>query len=231
MYARGGLHPPEGTHRGGGVTSTGNLRHHEAQPMSKKQTPDVLGALPHTRPHRRSQKRPAVSTGAAPDPPVAEARAGGGERASTAGRERSGGKRERSGGKRERSGGKRERSGGKRERSGGERAQQGRSRSAMASGTQAGSRSGTGPGRSSDTRTRETRSRTGTERERSSGKRLPQPPQPAGLPTASRGLTPPPPTGTEIIEITVRAAAELAEIGFVASAQALRNAVSRLPRP
>ncbi|MBV8990544.1 MAG: hypothetical protein JO372_18480, partial [Solirubrobacterales bacterium] len=55
--------------------------------------------------------------------------------------------------------------------------------------------------------------------------------QPGVVPRASRARKPPPPTGADIVETTFRAAAELAEIGFVAGAQVFRNAVSRLPRP
>jgi len=78
--------------------------------------------------------------------------------------------------------------------------------------------------------------------------RLNQPAQPAGTPPRARArgaagvpprrprpVTPPrrtaSPTGTEILGTAVQAAAELAEIGLTASARALRNALSRLPRP
>jgi hypothetical protein len=74
--------------------------------------------------------------------------------------------------------------------------------------------------------------------------RLRQPAQPAGTPPrgpssarvpARPPTTPPrragPPTGGEILSTAVQAAAELAEIGLTASARALRNALSRLPRP
>jgi hypothetical protein len=40
-----------------------------------------------------------------------------------------------------------------------------------------------------------------------------------------------PPKGSDIVSTAVQAAAELAEIGLSVSARALRNAVSRLPRP
>jgi hypothetical protein len=74
--------------------------------------------------------------------------------------------------------------------------------------------------------------------------RLSQPAQPAGAPPkASRSpkvrrapTSPPPrrptpPSGGEILSTAVQAAAELTEIGLTASARALRNALSRLPRP
>jgi hypothetical protein len=71
--------------------------------------------------------------------------------------------------------------------------------------------------------------------------RLRQPKQPGGTP--SRGpakphpaartpvRTPSPPKGGEILGTAVQAAAELAEIGLSAGARALRRAVSHLPRP
>jgi hypothetical protein len=61
--------------------------------------------------------------------------------------------------------------------------------------------------------------------------RLRQPAQPAGTPPSPRSRRPVPATGADILETAVRAAAELAEIGLSVSARALRNAVSRLPRP
>ena len=62
--------------------------------------------------------------------------------------------------------------------------------------------------------------------------RLRQPAQPDGTPTTPRERAEPsPPSGTEILGTVVHAAAELAEIGLTASARALRNTLSRLPRP
>jgi translation initiation factor IF-2 len=63
------------------------------------------------------------------------------------------------------------------------------------------------------------------------GERLRQPPQPAGTPSRQRSRKPVPASGTEILGTAVQAAAELAEIGLSVSARALRNAVSRLPKP
>jgi hypothetical protein len=68
--------------------------------------------------------------------------------------------------------------------------------------------------------------------------RLRQPAQPAGVPqtprrrpVAPREPSPSQPTGRDILGIAAQAAAELAEIGLSVTARALRNAVSRLPRP
>ena len=68
-------------------------------------------------------------------------------------------------------------------------------------------------------------------RARSPGERLRQPPQPAGTPAPPRPRKPVPASGVEILSTAVQAAAELAEIGLSLSARALRNAVSRLPKP
>jgi hypothetical protein len=62
--------------------------------------------------------------------------------------------------------------------------------------------------------------------------RLQQPAQPAGAPPAPpRAAEPERTTGRDILGIAAQAAGELAEIGLSVSARALRNAVSRLPRP
>jgi hypothetical protein len=41
----------------------------------------------------------------------------------------------------------------------------------------------------------------------------------------------PAPTGTELVTTTIRAAGELAQIGFTLGGQALKRAVDRIPRP
>jgi hypothetical protein len=67
--------------------------------------------------------------------------------------------------------------------------------------------------------------------------RLRQPAQPDGAPDMPRASEPArarsfsSASGAEILGTAVQAAAELAEIGLSAGARALRNAVSRLPRP
>jgi hypothetical protein len=67
--------------------------------------------------------------------------------------------------------------------------------------------------------------------------RLRQPAQPDGLPAQPRETNrpaprpPAPPRGGEILGTAVQAAAEIAEIGLSAGARAIRRAVSRLPRP
>jgi len=39
------------------------------------------------------------------------------------------------------------------------------------------------------------------------------------------------PTGTELVTTTIRAAGELAQIGFVVGSQVLKRTIDRLPRP
>jgi hypothetical protein len=78
---------------------------------------------------------------------------------------------------------------------------------------------GTGPGSSARLR------------DKAAGSRLRQPPQPLGTPSGRRSRKPVPASGTEIFGTAVQAAAELAEIGLSVSARALRNAVSKLPKP
>jgi hypothetical protein len=59
---------------------------------------------------------------------------------------------------------------------------------------------------------------------------LRQPPQPRGLPPRPERSAPASLGRTDLLSTAVQAAAELAEIGLSASARALRQAVSRLPR-
>ena len=68
---------------------------------------------------------------------------------------------------------------------------------------------------------------------RSPERRLRQPAQPGGIPSARRApkRKPAPATRAELVGTAVQAVGELAEIGLALGARALRNAVSRLPRP
>jgi hypothetical protein len=61
--------------------------------------------------------------------------------------------------------------------------------------------------------------------------RLRQPPQPPGTPSRAPHAKPAPARGTDLLGTAVQAAAELAEIGLSLSARAVRSAVSKLPRP
>ncbi len=60
---------------------------------------------------------------------------------------------------------------------------------------------------------------------------LRQPAQPKGVPTTPRQPHPAPPSGADIFDTAVQAAAELAEIGLTITARAIRHAIARLPRP
>jgi hypothetical protein len=59
---------------------------------------------------------------------------------------------------------------------------------------------------------------------------LRQPAQPGGTPAARRAPQPEPPS-PEILGTAAQAAAELAEIGLAVTTRALRQVVSRFPRP
>ncbi|HET6548987.1 MAG TPA: hypothetical protein VFG79_11045 [Solirubrobacter sp.] len=65
----------------------------------------------------------------------------------------------------------------------------------------------------------------------------PRPVRPAAPPLrARRAAEPPPqplgaPKGTELVTTTIRAAGELAQIGFTVGGRVLKRAVDRIPRP
>jgi hypothetical protein len=61
--------------------------------------------------------------------------------------------------------------------------------------------------------------------------RIRQPSQPAGGPPAPKRRGPVPINGADIVGTAVQAAAELTEIGLTVTARALRGALRRLPRP
>jgi hypothetical protein len=64
-----------------------------------------------------------------------------------------------------------------------------------------------------------------------SGPSLRQPPQPRGVPQSSGRRQQAAPARRDLLATAVQAAAELTEIGLSAGARALREAVSRLPKP
>jgi hypothetical protein len=187
--------------------------------MSDKPTTDVLGALPRTRPHRRSGKR-AARPGEAPQTDADAAT----EREPAAGTPRSNG-----------DAGKPKR---RAARSGAAKSARGRKQATPTAGAKP-ARGGRGPRSGAPKPGRPAGgppSEPPRERPRAvsgPGKaaRLPQPPQPAGTPAGPRPRKPAPASSTEILGTAVQAAAELAEIGLTVSARALRNAVSRLPKP
>jgi hypothetical protein len=184
------------------------MRDHVQSSMSDdEQHSQVLGALPRTRPHRRSDKRGARPAGAeqpagAPnggrraDAPNGDAPAKAKPRRKAAAATQQPAK----------------------------RAAKPRAASKpAANGREAGS-SARSPKPSQVEPIRPTTARSGSGR-------LRQPAQPEGTPEARRGRRPAPPSGPDILGTAVQAAAELTEIGLTASARAIRRAVSRLPRP
>jgi hypothetical protein len=66
---------------------------------------------------------------------------------------------------------------------------------------------------------------------RRSAKRQVKPETASGTDDRAEPAPPPPSRGDSILGTAVRAAAELAEIGLMIGARALRGALSRLPRP
>jgi hypothetical protein len=66
---------------------------------------------------------------------------------------------------------------------------------------------------------------------RRSAKRQVKPEAASAAGDRAQPATPPPSSGDGILGTAVRATAELAEIGLMVGARALRGALSRLPRP
>lgn len=62
-------------------------------------------------------------------------------------------------------------------------------------------------------------------------KRLAQPAQPRGVPQTKQGERPEPSTEFPVLRTAIQAAAELTEIGVTLSGKALRRAIGRFPRP
>jgi hypothetical protein len=188
----------------------------------------VLGALPRTRPHRRSQKR-ATPGATAAEPTAAPitraAKAGAASRPAKAGAA------------------SRPAKAGAASRP----AKAGAAFRPAKTGTAAtAAKAGTAPGAAKrrpapKSRPPTAKSRPATAKSNSkprairaaapTSERLRQPAQPAGVPAKPGSRKSAPTTGTDVIGTAVQAAAELAEIGLSAGVRALRGAVSRLPRP
>lgn len=175
--------------------------------MADERSSEVLGALPKSRPHRRSAKRP-VRNGHRADAPSPEATASGGERPATRPADRTAGG-PRSGRKTEPravgGGPKRAVAGGSKRAVGGSKRAVGGSK-----------RAGAAPPAA---------------RRKAAADRLRQPPQPRGIPSQPRSPVPPRSERPVILGTLVQAAAELTEIGLSLGSKVLQRAVSRLPRP
>ena len=202
--------------------------------MSDKPTTDVLGALPRTRPHRRSGKRAERPGDAGPagelTPQAADAR----ETPARKPAKRPATKKAATA--------KPAAAAGRKAPARGAAASAGSKAPARGAAASAGSKA-SARGAASQSSSKTPRAGNGTTprpRPRAvadtghgagPGSRLRQPPQPAGTPSGRRSRKPVPASGGEIFGTAVQAAAELAEIGLSVSARALRNAVSRLPKP
>jgi hypothetical protein len=181
------------------------------EPMSEKRPSEVLSALPRTRPHRRSDKRagkPEAEGNGAPKE-AAEAKAPAKRAASTAGKPAKA----------------------KTPTTTAKKAPA-KKAPAKAPATRATPPQPTAvtppePAAQAPPRS----ARPPRARPKHHSERLRQPPQPAGTPPKPRSRKPVPATGADIVGTAVQAAAELAEIGLTVSARALRNAVSKLPKP
>ncbi len=187
---------------------------HDGRTMSDQRSTEVLTALPRTRPHRRSNKRPArkdggeagASTAAAGEAPAPTTGPGSAARPS------------------------------------GARAAQSRAKAKAPTGRDSSAAKRGGPSPSPAGRTALSSSTAqppvlkptplrGKPSRATRPKRLPQPAQPAGVPAAAGSRRPEPPTRMPIVSTAVQAAAELAEIGLSLGSRALRGAVGRIPKP
>jgi hypothetical protein len=191
--------------------------------VSENRPTDLLGALPRTRPHRRSDKRGArpsdPATTAAPPETSADGKAArrpAPARKTTAASKTPAARKTTAASKPAAA------------RRPAARKSPAASKSPAAAKSPAASKS---PAAAKSPAARRSTAAKAQARERSG--RLRQPAQPAGIPTHPRNARRKraPKAGAEILGTAVQATAELAEIGLVLSARALRNAVSRLPRP
>jgi hypothetical protein len=188
--------------------------------MTEDRPSELLSALPRSRPHRRSDKRPARAT--APEAPAEETTASPDEPAArhTAMPSASPEPKTRTGPSREKAAGP----------------------AAKSTGAGAKAKSPRPGAKAKSPRTaakspRTTAKATGASAKsprpaaKSAPRRLPQPAQPRGVPRGARGPRPEPKTDFPVLRTALQAAAELTEIGVTLSAKAVRGALGRLPRP
>jgi hypothetical protein len=159
--------------------------------MTDDRPSDLLSALPRSRPHRRSDKRPARAA-ASPEPSPPSSEAGRAKAVSARGKSPAAAK--------------------------------------PAHGSARAPRTSAKPARPA-AKSRSAAKPRAAQPARRRPDRLPQPAQPRGVPQAARGTRPQPTTDFPVLRTALQAAGELAEIGLTLSAQALRRAIGRFPRP
>jgi hypothetical protein len=180
--------------------------------MPDERAPSVLGGLPRTRPHRRSEKRPAAEPSPPPPPAGTAGPAAKPPLVAPALKPRAAPK-------------PKSRAAAKAKRKPATAPNGAKSKAKASSATKPAhaAAAASKPGGAAQ----------------SHGGTMRQPAQPRGTPPLSRAVKRPAPrparpgatSGREIVGTAVQAAAELAEIGLAVSARAIRTAVSRLPRP
>lgn len=186
--------------------------------MTNDRPSDLLSALPRSRPHRRSEKRPARA--AAPEPAVQET--GEESKKAAAKSTRGAAKSSRGAARNARGGAQSTRAAAKSTRA------QAKSTRADGNSTHAGAAPARTPARS---RGQSERTAPPATAPRQRPRPLAQPAQPRGVPGGAGGSRPEPSTEFPVLRTAIQAAAELTEIGVTLSAKALRGAIGRLPRP
>ena len=185
--------------------------------MTDRRTSDVLGALPNSRPHRRSEKRGArtAENGSTGQETPAQTAA---SKPKSAGRSSQASPAKPSASRPKPASGPKRVSGPKAAPSA--KATSGPKAASSAKAT-SGPKRASGPKAASSASPRKSAARS----------RIRQPAQPGGTPKTPRASQPEPADQPDVLGTAIQAAAELAEIGLTVGARARRSAMSRLPRP
>jgi hypothetical protein len=198
--------------------------------MTDDRPSDLLSALPRSRPHRRSAKRPARPA-AGPEAEAHEATQAPSEnRGVTTKPAADRAKADRAKASSPRSGAQRSKSARPTAKSNGNAAKASKTRSKATKATK--TRSEAKPSQPTTAAGRAIPS-AGEAQGKPSRQptRLAQPAQPRGVPRSNQGARPEPSTEFPVLRTAVQAAAELTEIGATLSAKALRRVLGRFPRP